>query len=154
MHQCINIFIIPYLKCSSTCFGRHTAHHQEPKTAQAASDFTYVEGCRTCSCWTLSGSVRLCSFRLLMMGGMSPETCWASFKIRNNKNFDTLLHLIGFFTVRTWFKLAIINPLVSVKFLPIFSQAFDAILSAYGFSRPYSCESQRHAFKVLLLLLE
>jgi hypothetical protein len=32
-------FIIPYFKGSSTCFGRHTAHHQEPKTAQAASGF-------------------------------------------------------------------------------------------------------------------
>jgi len=39
---------------SSTCFGRHTAHHQEPKTAIAASGFAYVEGCWTCSCWTLS----------------------------------------------------------------------------------------------------
>jgi len=29
--------------------------------------------------------VVLCSFRLLMMGGVSPETCSASFKIRNNK---------------------------------------------------------------------
>ena len=29
----------------------------------------------------------LCSFRLLMMGGVSPETCWASFKTRNNKIF-------------------------------------------------------------------
>ena len=27
----------------------------------------------------------LCTFRLLKMGGVSPETCWASFKIRNNK---------------------------------------------------------------------
>ena len=27
----------------------------------------------------------LCSFRLLMMGGVAPETCWASFKIGNNK---------------------------------------------------------------------
>jgi hypothetical protein len=35
-----------------------TAHHQESKTAQAASGFAYVEGCRTFSCWTLSGSVR------------------------------------------------------------------------------------------------
>jgi hypothetical protein len=35
---------------SSTCFGRHTAHHQEPKTALAASSFSYVEGC-----WPLSG---------------------------------------------------------------------------------------------------
>ena len=30
---------------SSTCFGRHTAHHQEPKTALEASGFAYVEGC-------------------------------------------------------------------------------------------------------------
>jgi hypothetical protein len=33
---------------SSTCFWRHTAHHQEPKTALAASGFAYVEGCWTC----------------------------------------------------------------------------------------------------------
>jgi len=41
---------------SSTHFGRHAAHHQEPKTALAASAFSYVEG-RTCSWWTLSGTV-------------------------------------------------------------------------------------------------
>ena len=80
--------------------------------------FSYVEGCRTCSCWTLSSSVYAtwqrpttarpttfhvcktrgcwCSFRLLMIGGISPETFWALFKIRNNK---TLIHrciLLGF----------------------------------------------------------
>jgi len=79
---------------SSTCFGRHTAHHQEPKTALAASGFSYVEGCWWCSCWTLTASSNYttnnfphmktrgcyCSFRLLMMGGVSPETCWASYK--------------------------------------------------------------------------
>jgi hypothetical protein len=83
---------------SSTCFGRHAAHHQEPKTALAASGFAYVEGCWTCSWWTLSGAWQhppttrpttfhacktrgcQCSFRLLMMGGVSPETCWASYK--------------------------------------------------------------------------
>jgi hypothetical protein len=32
-----------------------------------------------------------------MMGGVSRETRRASFKIRDNKNFDTLLHLVGFF---------------------------------------------------------
>ena len=37
-----------------------------------------------------------CSFRLLMMGGVSPETCWASYKYGLIK-FDTLLHLVGFF---------------------------------------------------------
>jgi hypothetical protein len=42
---------------SSTCFGRHTAHHQEPKTAIAASGFSYVEGCWMCHLWTLSGTV-------------------------------------------------------------------------------------------------
>ena len=79
---------------SSTCFGRHIAHHQEPKTALAASGFSYVEGCWTCSWWTLSSTVLYlprikktrdcqCSFRLLMMGGVSPETCWASKKWNN-----------------------------------------------------------------------
>jgi len=67
---------------SLTCFGRHTAYHQEPKTALEASGFSYVEGCWTCRWWTLSGSARgcQCSFRLLMMGGVSPETCWPSYK--------------------------------------------------------------------------
>jgi len=82
---------------SSACFGRHTAHHQEPKTALAASGYSYVEGCWTCSWWTLSGTLCppttrsttfhvwkirgcQCSFGLLMMGGVSPETCWASYK--------------------------------------------------------------------------
>jgi len=50
-------FIIPYFKWSSTCFGLHTARHQEPKTAQAASGFVYMEGCRTCCCLTLSDNV-------------------------------------------------------------------------------------------------
>ena len=82
---------------SSTCFGRHTAHHQEPKTVLAASGFSYVEGHWTCSWWTLSGTAYCawqhpvtfhvwktrgsqCTFWLLMMHGVSPETCWASHK--------------------------------------------------------------------------
>jgi len=44
---------------SSTCFG-HTANHQEPKTALAASGFAYVEGYWTCSCWMLN-SVQISS---------------------------------------------------------------------------------------------
>jgi len=50
---------------SSTCFGRHTAHHQEPETALAASGFSYVEGCWTRSCWPLSDG-----------------TCWLFFSCR------------------------------------------------------------------------
>ena len=52
---------------SSTCFGRHTAHHQEPKTALAASGFAYVEGCWTCSCWTLTASSNYTSNNLPLM---------------------------------------------------------------------------------------
>jgi hypothetical protein len=37
-----------------------------------------------------------CSFRLLMMGGVLPETCWALYKYGIIK-FDMLLHLVGFF---------------------------------------------------------
>jgi len=79
---------------SSTCFGWHTAHHQEPKTALAASGFAYIEGCWPYSCWMLSASSNytannppcmqnqrlLVQFRLLMMGGVSPKTSWVSYK--------------------------------------------------------------------------
>jgi len=61
MQQYIKIFIIPYLYEARTCFGRHTAHHQEPKTILLASGFAYVKGRWTCGCWTKSvvvGSVR------------------------------------------------------------------------------------------------
>ena len=38
----------------------------------------------------------LVQFELLMMGGVSPETCWASCK-HGIINFDTPLHLVGYF---------------------------------------------------------
>jgi len=50
-----------------TCFGRHIAHHQEPKIALAASGFSYVEGCWTCGWCTLSGTY--CAWQRL------PTTC-------------------------------------------------------------------------------
>ena len=37
---------------SSTFFGRHTAHHQEPKTSLAASGLSYMEGFWTRIWWT------------------------------------------------------------------------------------------------------
>jgi hypothetical protein len=43
MQQCIKIYYSLFI-WSSPCFGRHTAHHQEPKTALAASGFEYVSG--------------------------------------------------------------------------------------------------------------
>jgi len=84
---------------SSTCFGLHTPHHQEPKTALAASGFAYVEGCWPCSCWTarprtqhdchhdtkVKPEAATAVIELLMMGGKTPETCWAGNKRQDNK---------------------------------------------------------------------
>jgi hypothetical protein len=49
-----------------------------------------------------------CSFGLLMMGGVSPKTCWASCKY-GIRNFDTLLHLVGFFCIKIHFLNNIFN---------------------------------------------
>jgi len=64
--------------------GRVVAGHwQRPATTRP----TTLHVCKTRGCeW---------SFRLLMMGGMSPETCWASYKYEIN--VDTLLHVVAFF---------------------------------------------------------
>jgi hypothetical protein len=68
----------------STCFRRHTAHLQELKIVIAASDFTYVCGCRPLR-WVSHRSDRqlktytkpdaaITVFELLKMGGVSSET--------------------------------------------------------------------------------
>ena len=74
-----------FLNCS-TCFGRHTAHHHDLKTVIAASGFTYVYGCQLLR-WPLSHrssrqpktyvkpEAEITVFELLIMGGVSPETC-------------------------------------------------------------------------------
>jgi hypothetical protein len=56
---------------------------QRPATTRP----TTLHVCKTSGCQ--------CSFRLLMMGGVSPKTCWTSYKYEIN--CDTLMHLIGFF---------------------------------------------------------
>jgi len=65
---------------SSTYFGRHTAHHQEPKTALAhcAWQLPLTTRPTTFHVWKTRGCQ--CSFRLLMMGGVSAEICWVSYK--------------------------------------------------------------------------
>jgi len=87
-------FIIPYLYEAEHVSGdtppiiRSLKLHWQPLGLHNT-----VEGCWTCSWWTLSDIRQLhiqqpstvlcktrgcqCSFRLLMMGGVSPETCWA-----------------------------------------------------------------------------
>jgi len=93
---------------SSTCFGRHTAYHEEPKTALATPGFACVKSCWTCSCcpkhvelqccWSWSGrpdhdqqhchrhtptvkpEAATAFVELLMMSVTTPETCWAVHK--------------------------------------------------------------------------
>jgi hypothetical protein len=64
-----------FLNCS-TCFGRHTAHHQEVKNCNCSLWF-YI------SFWLLAAAATkkyikpesaITDFELLMMGGVSPET--------------------------------------------------------------------------------
>jgi hypothetical protein len=62
MQRRIKILFHIYMKLNM--FRANTAHHQEPKTALAASGFAYVEGCWTCSCWTLSASSNYTSNKL------------------------------------------------------------------------------------------
>jgi hypothetical protein len=75
-----------FLNCS-TCFGRHIVHHQELKTVIAASGFTHVFGCRLPLRWHSHRSgnrqpktyvkpeAAITVFEILMMEGVSPETC-------------------------------------------------------------------------------
>jgi hypothetical protein len=73
---------------------RHHHHHHQAHTAWQRPPTTRTT---TLHVWKTRGW--LCSFWLLMMGGVSPEICWASYKYGIIKNFDTLLHLVGFFLV-------------------------------------------------------
>jgi len=67
-----------------TTFHVAYATWQRPTTARSTTFYV----CKTRGC--------LCSFRLLMMGGMPPETCRASFKTSNNKILIHCCILLGF----------------------------------------------------------
>jgi len=65
------------------CQVAHTTW-QRPTTARPTTFHLY----KTRDC--------VCNFRLLMMGDVSPETCWTSFKIRNNKILIQRLSWFGY----------------------------------------------------------
>jgi len=66
---------------SSTCFGWHTTHHQEPKTALAASGFAYAEGCWPCSCWMLTAS-----YKYKIKFWYTAASCWIFYVNYNMRN--------------------------------------------------------------------
>ena len=95
-------FIVPMFINCSTCFGRHTPIIRSSKTVIAASGFTHVFGCRLPLRWLSHRSgnrqpktcvkpeAAITVFELMMMGGVSPETCWAIKKYWNNKFYYTV----------------------------------------------------------------
>ena len=109
--RCNNVFKIYYslFIWGSTHFGLHTAHHQEPKTALAASGFSHGEGCWTCRCWTLNvrqlhGQQTPTYAKPEAASAVLGSWWWAvcspkhaRLHINMKLNFDTFLHLAGFF---------------------------------------------------------
>ena len=92
MQHCIKMFILSYLYEAQHVSGDTSPiirslklHWQRPPSARPITPHVWkARGCQ-------------CSFRLLMMGGVSPETCWASYRYGIINNFYTLLHLVRFF---------------------------------------------------------
>jgi hypothetical protein len=78
-------FIVSMFLNSSTCFGRHTAHHQELKNC----NYTHRNGRQSKTCVKPETAIKV--FELLIMGDLSPETCWAIKKHWNNKFYHTLV---------------------------------------------------------------
>jgi len=100
MQQNIKIFIIPYLYEAQHVSGdtppiiRSLKLHWQPLVFHTWKVVGRVVGgrCQAQGAWQRPPTTRpttfhvwktrgcQCSFRLLMMGGVSPETCWASYK--------------------------------------------------------------------------
>jgi len=115
--RCNNVskFIIPYLYKAQHVSGDTPPNisslklHWQPLVFHTWKVFGHVAGgrCQAQCAWQRPPTTRpttfqvwkprgcQCSFRLLMMGGVSPEKCWALYKY-GIINFDTMLHLVGF----------------------------------------------------------
>jgi hypothetical protein len=88
-----------FLNCS-TCFGRHTAYHQELKNCNCSLWF-YIyfwspaaamaqPSQRPAAKKYVKPEAAITVFELLMISGVSPETCWAIKKHWNNKFYYTV----------------------------------------------------------------
>ena len=75
MQQYADIYL---LNSHSTCFGRHSTHHQEYKSVTATSGTGHNTGTATSLQRGLYRRLRLQFLVLLMMGAVTPETCRAT----------------------------------------------------------------------------
>jgi len=107
MQQCIKVFIIPYLYEAQHVSGdtppiiRSLKLHWQPLVFHTWGVVGRADGgsCLAHCAWQRPPTTRpanfhvwktrgcQCSFRLLMMGGVSPETCWASYRCGTIKIF-------------------------------------------------------------------
>jgi hypothetical protein len=94
MQQYIKIYYSLFI-WSSTCFGRHTTHHQEPKTALAASGFAYVEGCL--DMWLLDAGQHLVGFFCMNI----LEYYWYMVFL-HNLAFNTIIAVICSLLAQDW----------------------------------------------------
>jgi hypothetical protein len=88
-----------FLNCS-TCFGQHTAHHQELKNCNCSLWFYLCfwlpaaamaqPSQRPATKKYVKPEAAITVFELLMMGGVLPGTCWAIKKHWNNKFYYTV----------------------------------------------------------------
>ena len=100
-------FIILTFIYSSTCFGRCPAHHQELNDCSGSLWFylRIVVKVLLCSWRTQHGyhhdkkvkpEVATAVIELLMMGGKTPETCWAVNKGEDNKLKNCCIRLVTY----------------------------------------------------------
>jgi len=126
MQQCIKIFIIPYLYKAQHVSGdtppiiRSLKLHWQPlafhkwkvfgrvvgrrSQAQYVPDYVYQLHIQTTFHLWKTRSCQ-CSFRLLIMAGVSPETCWASYKYGTIK---ILIHCCTLLDFSLWMKSALV----------------------------------------------
>ena len=92
--QTIFQFIILMFVCSSTCFGRFPAHHQELSDCGGSLWF-YLRIVVTVVLCSWSGRPAATAvIELLMRGGKTPETCCAVNKRKDNKRKNCCIKLV------------------------------------------------------------
>jgi len=156
MQQCIKIFIIPYLYeaqhvsgdtppiirslklhwqplvfnkwkvvgrvVSGRCQAQYCAWQGPPTTSPTTFHLLKTRGCQ-------------CSFRLLMTGGVSPETCWALYKYGIIKIFLLCCILLDFsLRILLWCT----DPRTS-GFVSVLSWNFGRTPSELGLSGKHQC---------------
>ena len=103
-------FIILTFIYSSTCFGRFPAHHQELddcSSSRSARPRTQ-HGCHHDA--KVKPEAATAVVELLMMGGRTPETCWAVNKRQDNKLENCCIWLVIYLN---WIKFCTYTSLIT-----------------------------------------